>query len=1024
MDKKIRLLCADGDREAMASVVEQLGIKGLRVTELAEGANKKELVLAVLSEKFYADKSLMEKLLGLIGSGTENILPLQLDSAEIPDVIKNPLYSRNIISVPGRDASLIAERIIAALPQKKSRLPVILSAAAVLILAIVGLLIWRGTQKPEEPAAPEETEPVRLSYALPEGITEEDLADIRCVVIIGEHLKVYNSKERLGRESRYDTHWVDMLYELGVDDFINEDNIEWYWKEDGTQASMTAYDLRFLSLMPNLEELHMALADVTEAPDLSELKRLNVIWAYECRLGDVSWIADSNAGEMQMRSHVDLTPLGQSKHLNRLTAVDFSDSGTDFSAFSPANLTSLDITFRGAVQTDLSGLLNCKNLQTLRMADAAIEDLSFLENAKKLEYLQVNYMRRLRDISALNNLTSLRTLEITDCNAIMDLSPISTCAGLKKLRYATWGYETAFDGGILEPLTKLESLELQNVSMQNLDFLYTIAESRSKIDFSITGIIGDYSALQAFDVYGELNINPDDNTPTDQILPYLADATINNLHLRRFANPDLSLLPKVVGGLELDSCGIKDLSTLPEGYLAPDIYLNKCSKLESLEGVQKLLRFGKNGSGLLDVYACPRLTDWSALEGMDLYSLAVTGGFTLPDFSTVRMSNLRIDSVGDITDLEFLSSMDNSKSCNFELAGLNEVTNLKPLFQFKGERLGVPPQLAEQAEDLVNSGNFWDYYIVYPQGGWEINHPEIKLESLEELETLPPALLRHVSSVTLVGDRIIDTNDYDIFEDYSRRDRQGNPALRIRNRETGEESTIELGTMQDLSIFSELTGLRELRLYAQPLTDLNGVQVFSELEIFEAKLCPILTDASGLFTLQNLREIILNDTPVDSIQGVQNLTELYRIEISRTKVRDLTPLAQADFSRAYAEGGFELDANELELSEEDFRAIGTIRRFSSLDFTDADPAVWIPALANSEISYFGGAGDFRSNEDLAAFAADHPELYGLYLGQAEGITDLTPLLSVENLNYVTISYQMKEAIASIEGQDYGFRLSY
>ena len=99
-----------------------------------------------------------------------------------------------------------------------------------------------------------------------------------------------------------------------------------------------------------------------------------------------------------------------------------------------------------------------------------------------------------------------------------------------------------------------------------------------------------------------------------------------------------------------------------------------------------------------------------------------------------------------------------------------------------------------------------------------------------------------------------------------------------------------------------------------------------------------------------------------------------------------------------------------------------IRHFRELAFTDADPAVWIDALSDSEIQHFGASGDLQSNEDLAAFVSDHPELRQLFLGWAEDITDLTPLLALENLERVEINGNMREAIASLDGQSYGFEL--
>ena len=166
----------------------------------------------------------------------------------------------------------------------------------------------------------------------------------------------------------------------------------------------------------------------------------------------------------------------------------------------------------------------------------------------------------------------------------------------------------------------------------------------------------------------------------------------------------------------------------------------------------------------------------------------------------------------------------------------------------------------------------------------------------------------------------------------------------------------------------------------------------------------------------------LKCTPVDSIQGVQNLRELRFLDISNTKVDDLTPLAACDFSAAEEDNGFDLACNELDLGEEDFAAMAHIRRFGGLAFTDADPAVWIPALSGCEIRFFGAAGDLHSNEDLAAFAADHPQLRELFLGWAEDLTDLTPLLALEDLERVSINGDMREAIASLDGQSYRFEL--
>ena len=65
----------------------------------------------------------------------------------------------------------------------------------------------------------------------------------------------------------------------------------------------------------------MAMVDVQQAPDLSDLEQLGVVWANECRLGDLGWLADSRANKMQIRSHADFATLGQSEFL-RVAILD------------------------------------------------------------------------------------------------------------------------------------------------------------------------------------------------------------------------------------------------------------------------------------------------------------------------------------------------------------------------------------------------------------------------------------------------------------------------------------------------------------------------------------------------------------------------------------------------------------------------------------------------------------------------------------------------------------------------------
>ena len=1018
--KHIRVLSAPADREALSPVLEQLRAKGLRVSETEEAPGKNDLVLAVLSRSFYADEALTHRLLGLVGAGAENLLPLRLDAEPVPEALMNALYARNIIPAQGRDAALLAERIVAALPQKKSRLPLLLTAGAVVLAAVAGLLIWRAAQPKEEPV-PVMAEATPLPLNLPAGLTAEDLAEIQAVVIVGDRAEFYSGRDLRDRGDHVD-----------FDEFANRDfdrsGAHFYSKDDGHEYSMTRYeDLTYLSLMPNLRFLDMSLVEVPSEglPDLSGAKRLENVMLMDSNIPDLRWLSGSPVWSVHVLNTTgsvrDFSPLTACRKLTEVHIDLNRVSRADLSGFCPPQLQFLWINGDGDLrgELDLADLRNSTRLQKVELQNLPLTDLSFLAEAGALWQVCLSGLHRLRDISALGGKASLRDVEVWDCDEIADFSPLAACTALQRFRYRTEGQGVFRDATFLSELPYITTVELENVDLRDLEFLRSIGERRNSINLNITGNVADYSGLEAVRGFGKLTLDPGDDTPLDRILPYLADTPIRDLELRRFDEVDLSALPALTERLGLDRCGIEDLSSMPEQWGASVLNLNKCSRLRSLEGLQNQSKLGNHGVGSLEIELCPRLTDWSALEGMELSYLEILGGATLPDFAGFHAGKVRLDSVGDVADLSFLDGADADLAWSFALLGL-DVNNLAPLSRFHGNDLTVTPQLAEQAWDLVKAGNFHEYRVEYPEGAWELENEGFVLLSLDELETLPPALLRRVTEVCIAGDRVVDPDRFELWEDWSRPDRNGNPALMLRDRETDEKEPLGPGVVEDMSFLASLTGLKRLFLYGQPLKTLDGIQEFSSLEEFSAKGCAALTDASALFTLQQLEDAELPFTAVDSIQGVQNLPQLRRLNISHTKVTDLTPLGECDLSYAYECGGLGLQINEIEISEENAAALGTVARYTDLAFTNADPAVWIPALANCEIGFFGASGDLRTNEDLATLAADHPELRGLWLGWAGDVTDLTPLLALENLEHVTIDRDKTEAIASLDGTNHRF----
>ena len=103
MKKKIGLLSAKADLAELGALTDELRARGVLLSGQYTAEGRHEAVLAVLSGAFYADGAAMDKLLSLISTGRELILPLKLDGADIPEKLMRSFAAVSIIMTEGRD---------------------------------------------------------------------------------------------------------------------------------------------------------------------------------------------------------------------------------------------------------------------------------------------------------------------------------------------------------------------------------------------------------------------------------------------------------------------------------------------------------------------------------------------------------------------------------------------------------------------------------------------------------------------------------------------------------------------------------------------------------------------------------------------------------------------------------------------------------------------------------------------------------------------------------------------------------
>ena len=241
-----------------------------------------------------------------------------------------------------------------------------------------------------------------------------------------------------------------------------------------------------------------------------------------------------------------------------------------------------------------------------------------------------------------------------------------------------------------------------------------------------------------------------------------------------------------------------------------------------------------------------------------------------------------------MTDLSCFEGLDPAYTYSFDVSGLEGLRDISALSHLRGKELVVRPELREQAQELVAAGNFETYEIRYPNTSWHPDDSDFTLLSLDELDALPRSVLARVRSFCIAGDYLFDENEFHTEEEWD----GGSATLYLCRNDSDERIPVETGTrLTDLSALKNLTGLRRLRLYAQPLQSLDDIQYLESLEELTVEFCGSLGDVSPAFTLQGMKQLRLRQNGgVNSVEGIQNLGSLEELELDESKINDLSPL--------------------------------------------------------------------------------------------------------------------------------------
>lgn len=1060
------------DEKAVVSVLEALKAKGFPIAAKGRQPRKEDAVLFFLSEHVTEDKPEIDAFLKY-DSEKLTVIPVRLDGAKSPGVIESAILARNAISMERYTPEELAGRIEDALAKpsgmsKKVRIGLI-AAAALLILAGIGILIWRNVKTAPgqdstvtEPSSPAPSPAPTEVPAYTGGIPPEDLSRIMEIVFVGDTYRWYTNADAGYRSGpSYSRGYQEIAYRVWEDG-----SPRFYSTEDGHEITPAHYDdLSWLSLLTNLKHITLCCVE-GKIPDLSELKKLATVRYCNNQIGTLEWLRGSTIMELAEFCGTDITDFSPLTSCGSLHSVNLDLSHVreaDFSGFAPPSLRSFwtdngnelnsfdlprigecirlvslqiaDAPFTG--NCDLSG---CRSLHDIHLRHTRISDLGFLSNCANLEELFIENA----SLGTLDGIGELKNLLVLNLESVRlhDISAVAGCSSLREFRLSGYTFnEDLTDLSALTALPRLHTIMTHTSNISNLDFLNDL-KNKDGISLHFSAPITDYSGLAAIRSFKEAHFNINGRDFNELILPYILNTRFGSLELYECGNVDLSALPTVSQTLSITHGDLKDLSGLSQP--CSQLRLNNCQYLTSLEGFTGLAGFG-DGKGELFVEGCPRLTDWSALSGMRLARIDLTGTFLVPDFSETNARYIRFNQVdrSAVPDLACLKGLDKTLSYDFDFTGMDHLPDLLPLFELHGGHLCVPPHLAGQAEELVHDTRFESYEVRYPDGSWNPDDSPVTLLSLEEAETLPKSVLARVTDLCMAGDVIFDSSKYWVEEDWS----TNPPSLYLRRHGSSENERmpVETGTiLSDLSVLKNLTGLKTLELYRQPMENLNGIQYLESLENLTLMECASLADASAAFTLQSLESLNLRYSPVAGLGGLSNLYKLRRLNLDGIDISDLSvfdglndeieisfslPLMTyeeflalpdavlANLREIEIAGSFVFSPWRDQWVEEDW-SYDPVRIFLHDNRTDSrTPMAEGPLSDLSALPVMPRLDTLRiDSQPLASLSGleKQPSLRRIEVRRCYGITDITPLLELKELERICVAHTNVESIEGVQ----------
>ena len=284
--------------------------------------------------------------------------------------------------------------------------------------------------------------------------------------------------------------------------------------------------------------------------------------------------------------------------------------------------------------------------------------------------------------------------------------------------------------------------------------------------------------------------------------------------------------------------------------------------------------------------------------------------------------------------------------------------------------------------------------------------------------------------------------------------------VELENWDTGfhtNDTTATRGPITDLSDLTKLRNLEVLEISGQQITDLTPVFGLTKLRRLGVECNPI-TSIAGIEALQNLEQLWLSGTDISDLTPLEALPRLSALGIDGTYVRDLPNVETLERIESFCASSsgvrmsyvgkherYGLDLRGISYQLRDFSFLRDVKSFDHIFCNDVYLSDFMPVLSGKPIESFAisniyGLTEITQLDGLmikkvldvchtgSLVSIEGIEMFDgveeICLKDCLGLTDLTPLNDLQNVQVVQVSTPMKPLVESQISPDACFRVEY